>query len=121
MWQSKLNNEDSPFVNIYSAYFNYPEGAVSIITEYYGCGSLLNLLNTCLTLPESVIRHVFTEVLKHLSNFYLLTDIHFGGISPSQILFTENYEIKLGMGLFYHIPGVTANNVYSLKVAPKTK
>ena len=36
--------------------FNYPEGAVSILTDYHQQGSLLDLLNAVLTLPESVIR-----------------------------------------------------------------
>jgi hypothetical protein len=46
--------------------FNYPEGAVSILTEYHEEGSLLDLLNVALTLPESVIREVFTQICHQL-------------------------------------------------------
>lgn len=98
--------ENSPFINIYNVHFNYPEGAVSILMEYFRGRSLLNLLDITITLPESVIRQISTEVLKHLKLFYQSTDMHFGGLSPSQIMITEDGHIKLAMGLFYHIPSI---------------
>lgn len=56
-WQSKLNRDGSPrFLKVHGMAFNYPEGAVSILTDYVPEGSLLDLLHTVLTLPESVIR-----------------------------------------------------------------
>jgi serine/threonine protein kinase len=46
--------------------FNYPEGAVSILTEYHEEGSLLDLLKVVLALPESAIRTVFKETCEIL-------------------------------------------------------
>lgn len=47
--------------------------------------------------------------------------MHFGGISPSQIMITENNKIKMSLGLFYHIPNLDSYNIYHLKVAQKSK
>ena len=47
-----MNREpNSHFLKVYNMAFNYPEGAVSILTEYHEEGSLLDLLNTVMTLP----------------------------------------------------------------------
>jgi hypothetical protein len=63
IWQNKLQsasgnansnsteNHASNFLTIYYEQFNYPEGAVSILTEYLKGGSLLNLLQFVRTLP----------------------------------------------------------------------
>jgi hypothetical protein len=50
--------------------FNYPEGAVSILTEYHEDGSLLDLLGAVLALPETTIRAVFKEVADVLKEYY---------------------------------------------------
>lgn len=116
-WQSYLNKEENTrFISIYFYQFNYPEGAVSILTEYFQRGTLQNLLDVVITLPESVIRELFIEVLENLAVYYELTNMHFGGLSPTQIMFTnEGNRIKLGMGLYYHFPNITSNSIYHLK------
>lgn len=68
-----MSLEDSPFIIIHNAYFNYPQGAVSILMEYFRSRSLLNLLDLTVTLPESVIRHMSIELLSHLKLFYQCT------------------------------------------------
>lgn len=92
IWQTKVmphnTNENNNFLSIYGEQFNYPEGAVSILTEYLKGGSLLKLLQFIRTLPESVIREIVDQLLKILSQFYELTGMNFGGMSPSQIMFT---------------------------------
>ena len=113
--------ENSPFISIYNVHFNYPEGAVSILMEYFRGRSLLNLLDITVTLPESVIREISIEVLKHLKLFYSVTDMHFGGLSPSQIMITEDNSIKLAMGLFYHLSNLESHNIYSIRGAGKAK
>jgi hypothetical protein len=45
-----------PFITIHDVLYNYPEGAISIFTEYFKSRSLLNLLDLTMTLPESVVR-----------------------------------------------------------------
>lgn len=89
-WQTKLNYEENKrFVNILGTVYNLPEGAVSIITDYYKYGTLLDLLDAVITLPESVIREIFVEIFESLGYFYEISDSHFGGFSPSQILITD--------------------------------
>lgn len=89
--------------------------------EYFRGRSLLNLLDITITLPEAVIRQISTEVLKNLKIFYSTTDMHFGGLSPSQIMITEDSHIKLAMGLFYHIPNLESHNIYHMRATGKTK
>jgi hypothetical protein len=98
--------------------FNYPEGAVSILTEYHEDGSLLDLLNVVLALPESTIRSVFKEVCESLKEYYELTEMQFGGLSPSQVILAES-GIKLGMGLYYHFSNINSNSIYHLKTPQK--
>jgi hypothetical protein len=99
--------------------FNYPEGAVSILTEYHEDGSLLDLLNTVLALPEAVIRCIFIETCEILKDYYERTEMQFGGLSPSQIIITKNGKIKLGMGLYYHFSNINSNSIYHLKTPQK--
>lgn len=75
-----------PFIQVHSVSYNYPEGAISILIDYFEEGSLLDLLEVVLTLPESVIREIFEQVIVNLKMFYDLTEMQFGGLSPSQIL-----------------------------------
>ena len=120
-WQGRLNRDGNPkFLKVHSMAFNYPEGAVSILTDYVPEGSLLDLLNTVLTLPESVIKEIFVELCHALRDFYELTDLQFGGLSPSQILLTSK-GIQLGMGLYYHFFNTTSHSIYHIKTSQKTK
>jgi hypothetical protein len=121
-WQTKLNYEESKrFVNVLGTVYNVPEGAVSIITEYFKFGTLLDLLNAVATLPESVIREIFVEVFENLGYFYEISDNQFGGFSPSQILITNDGKIKIGMGVYYHLLSLGSNSIYSLRLGPKQR
>jgi len=60
------------------------------------------------------------QLLKILTQFYDLTGMNFGGMSPSQIMFTEKGKIKLGLGLYYHFPNMNSTNIYYLKSSNKT-
>jgi hypothetical protein len=101
--------------------YNYPEGAISILIDYFEEGSLLDLLEVVLTLPESVIREIFEQVIVSLRMYYDMTDMQFGGLSPSQILISNEGEIRLGMGLYYHFTNSTSNSIYHIKTPQKTK
>jgi|JI6StandDraft_1071083.scaffolds.fasta_scaffold96453_3 hypothetical protein len=111
----------SPFIKIHAVSFNYPEGAISILIDYYSEGSLLDLLEVTLTLPESVIKEVFDQVFAGLKKFYELTEMQFGGLSPSQILITKEGDIKLGMGLYYHFTNSSSDSIYHIKTPQKNK
>jgi len=61
------------------------------LTDYCENGSLLDLLDSIFTLPECVIREIFLELFESLSKFYEISDhqsSQYGGIAPSQVLFT---------------------------------
>ena len=73
-----------------------------------------------LTLPESVIREIFREVVHSLLEFYSLTERQYGGLSPSQILLGGK-GIQLGMGLYYHFVNTSSNSIYHIKTPQKTK
>jgi hypothetical protein len=60
-------------------------------------------------------------VFVSLKMFYDMTEMQFGGFSPSQILIGSEGEIKLGMGLYYHFTNSTSNSIYHLKTPQKTK
>lgn len=114
-----MNREaNSHFLKVYNMAFNYPEGAVSILTEYHEEGSLLDLLNTVMTLPESTIRSIFKDACEILREYYEITELQFGGLSPSQIIIANN-GIKLGMGLYYHFSNINSNSIYHLKTPQK--
>ena len=81
----------------------------------------MDLLEIVLTLPESVIREVFEQVMLCLKTFYDMTDLQFGGLSPSQILIGNDGDIKLGMGLYYHFTNSTSHSIYHIKTQQKTK
>ena len=68
-----------------------------------------------MTLPESVIREIFPEIVEALSLFYLETDSAFGGLSPSQVLLTEEGKVCLGMGLYYHFPHANPQSIYNIR------
>lgn len=47
--------------------------------------------------------------------------MNFGGLSPSQIMFTQDGKIKMGLGLYYHFTNINSNNIYFLKSNNKVK
>jgi len=47
--------------------------------------------------------------------------MQFGGISPSQVLITDEGTIKLGMGLYYHFNNSTSSSIYHIKTPQKVK
>jgi hypothetical protein len=118
-WQNKLNREGSVhFLKIYGMAFNYPEGAVSILTEYQPEGSLLDLLAATVTLPESAMKEIFSQLIDCLQQFYELSELQFGGLSPSQVLLSKN-GVQLGMGLYYHFSNTTSNSIYHYKTVAR--
>lgn len=56
-----------------------------------------------------------------LKKFYELTEMQYGGLSPSQILITSEGDIKLGMGLYYHFTNSNSDSIYHLKTPQKNK
>ena len=63
---------------------------------------------------------MFREVINSLREFYELTEMQFGGLSPSQILLGER-GVQLGMGLYYHFVNTNSNSIYHIRTPQKTK
>ena len=54
--------------------------------------------------------------------FYKAADqifTHFGGLSSSQILFTAEGKVKIGMGLFYQLSLTNSTTLYSIRSLSK--
>ncbi len=112
------------FLPLHTLLFNVPEGALSVATDHIPNGSLRDLLESVFTLPESVIREIFSGVFTGLNEFYSLDDLEFnqlGGLSPSQILFSETGKPLLGLGLFYRLNSNSSSNFYNLRASPPPK
>lgn len=84
----------------------------------------MGLLDSIFTLPESVIREIFVELFEGLRKFYEISDqqwSQYGGIAPSQVLFTSEGEVKLSMGLYYQLSNHSSASIYNLKAQIKQK
>ncbi len=56
--------------------------------------------------------------------FYKAADqifTHFGGLSSSQILFTAEGKVKIGMGLFYQLSLTNSTTLYSIRSLSKPR
>lgn len=93
-WQNNLNQSEQ-HIKIYNIFWNSPEGCASILMEYAVGGSLQNLLESLGTIPEKSIRQLAIEVLFALRKFHNEFNIPHGALSPSQILFTKEGNIKV--------------------------
>ncbi|CAG9316584.1 unnamed protein product [Blepharisma stoltei] len=85
-------------VNVSASFWNSPEGCVSVIADHMHGGSLSNLLHTLGAIPEKPLAYIAKKVLKGLAFFHCKNEIY-GGISPTQILFSRNGHVKLSLGL----------------------
>ena len=74
-----------------------------------------DLLDTVTALPENVIREICTQLLKTLNIFYRCKDISFGGLKPSQIMFTDTGDFKLNMGLFFRGTSTASSNIFNTR------
>jgi serine/threonine protein kinase len=54
------------FIKVNAAFWNSPEGCVSVVTDYAACGSLHNLVLSVGALPESILKHLAKQVLRSL-------------------------------------------------------
>jgi len=60
------------------------------------------------------------EVFEILGYFYEYSDGQFGGLSPSQILISNEGRIKMGLGVSYPL-SINSNSIYNLKAPPKPR
>ncbi|KAL4431841.1 hypothetical protein ABPG74_015281 [Tetrahymena malaccensis] len=99
-WQNKLHNTGK-HVKLYGHFWNVPEGCVSILTEFLSGGSLQDLLESFGTLPESIIKQIAIQTISALDVIHNISNSYYGGLTPSQILFKQDGNVKLSLGISY--------------------
>ena len=85
-----------------STFWNVPEGCVSFVLEYMSGNSLAKLVDSVGCIPEFILSKVIKEVSKGVGFVHYMIGPH-GGISPSQVFFTRDGYIKIGLGLFKRV------------------
>jgi serine/threonine protein kinase len=95
-WISKWehNCTTDQYVKINTAFWNSPEGCVSVVTDYAGCGSLHNLVLSIGALPESILKHLAKQILRSLDYLHDQGMTH-NNICCSQVLFDRKGKVKV--------------------------
>ncbi len=65
--------------------------------EYQNKGSLAGLLESCITLNEQSLQEIAFQVLHGLKEIHKKTSKPLNGLSPSQIFFNDEGDLKLGL------------------------
>lgn len=114
LWQD-LQGKNSQLLQVHAAFWNSPEGCVSLVCEYLSGGSLLSLVDSAGALPEEVLADLARQILASLAYLHSKTSAH-GHLSPSQILLTRTGSVKLGLALRAKLQGSSPpeQDVFSL-------
>lgn len=96
-WQ-RVQTRSKHFVEVYSSFWNSPEGCVTIVMKYMNGDSLFKLCDTIGAVPEKVLRQVSKSILNALYYYHKNIGPH-GSVTRSHILFTKDGACKLGIGL----------------------
>lgn len=78
---------------------NQPEGYTSIIMPHMDRGSLADLLSNVSTLNERALKELAVQILRALKEVHLKTQKAYSSLSPKQILFDSDGNVKLSLGL----------------------
>ena len=106
------NTTNDQYVRISTAFWNSPEGCVSVVTDYAGCGSLHNLVLSVGALPESILKHLAKQILRSLDYLHDQGMTH-NNLCCSQVLFDRKGKVKIGPG-FQHILRMKSDNQSTL-------
>ena len=95
-WTNKWEHQctTDQYIKINGAFWNSPEGCVSVVTDYAGNGSLQNLVSSVGGLPESILKHLAKSILRSLDFMHDQSMTH-NNISCSQILFDRKGKVKV--------------------------
>ena len=95
-WVSKWEHQctTDQYIKINGAFWNSPEGCVSVVADYAGNGSLQNLVSSVGGLPESILKHLAKSILRSLDFMHDQGMTH-NNISASQILFDRKGKVKV--------------------------
>ena len=115
-WQN-IQSSARYLVEIYSSFWNTPEGCVTIVMEYMAKDSLARLCETIGAVPEKVLKSVSRRVLSALNLHHKKIGPH-GGIDMNHVMFTRFGKAKLGLALASRL-GVREDN--NSKKSPSIK
>ncbi|KAM3142315.1 hypothetical protein pb186bvf_005485 [Paramecium bursaria] len=118
-WQNKFGNSGL-HIQVYSSFWNTPEGYVSLVMEYMNGGSLQSLFESIGFLPERAIKQIIPSILSSLNKIHNAGGQCLGALSPSQILFNRDGQIKLNLGLSFRVQSQT-NQLFNSYLLGKPK
>ena len=104
-WQD-LQAKNSQLLQVQAAFWNSPEGCVSLLCEYLSGGSLLALVDSAGALPEEALADVCRQALATLVYLHSKNTAH-GHMCLGQILLARTGSVKLGLGLRAKVQGKT--------------
>lgn len=93
-----LQAKNSQLLQVHAAFWNNPEGCLSLLCEYMSGGSLQNVVDFVGSVPEEVLADVSRQVLPVLAYLHSKGGAH-GQVMASQVLFSRSGAAKLGLGL----------------------
>ena len=99
LWQSVQGESNNKICSVYGTFWNVPEGCVSVVFEHSNAGSLENLLESVGAIPEKVLLEITKHFIPCLQEIQRNLELPYGCIAPSQVLFNQDGEIKLGLGI----------------------
>jgi hypothetical protein len=96
-WQG-IQSQARYLVEIYSSFWNTPEGCVTIVQEYMAKDSLARLCEIIGAVPEKVLKSISRRVLSALGLHHRKIGPH-GGVDLHHVMFTRYGKAKLGLAL----------------------
>ena len=100
-FRSEGSNQSDCFIKIHQTQWNSPEGCVSVIQDFAANGSLYNLTQSIGAVPESILKHIASKVLRALEAMHDNNMTH-SSVCSSQVVFDRKGRTKLSAG-FNHI------------------
>jgi len=113
-WQD-LQAKNSQLLQVHAAFWNSPEGCVSLLCEYLSGGSLLSLADSAGALPEEALADIARQALATLAYLHSKNTAH-GQMCPGQVLLARTGSVKLGLGLRAKVQGkaIVGDDIYGL-------
>jgi len=99
VWEQHCNTDS--FLKFYDAFWNQPEGCVSIVQDCAPKSSLQDLISQVGALPERTLQNLAKQILKALNHMHTDNLAH-SNVTCSQVLFDRRGKVRLSLG-FGHI------------------
>jgi Protein kinase domain len=97
-WQ-KVQKHARYLVEVFSSFWNSPEGCVTLVMEYMPGNSLEKLCDSIGAIPEKILKSISKRILTALSFFHKKVGAY-GCIRMNNIMFDSQGKSKLGIGFY---------------------